>query len=266
MKRLVVLLALVYCSSFVGICCAQETIEFEGSNAMRIRKKRTNNLPEDEPQKIVALKGEVTELTPAVELQIMQILKKEPSLIYVQEQALKYAGIPSHKEFRHYRVEARARNILPSFSYNLDTNRQRASDYDYKNGLSFVRPNDGAASNVTYNHNDSEWGNAISQSGYRTHGLGAGADWNLQKLIYDDEITDILSEQRRFATIRNDLMDQVNTAYNERRRKLVNYLINPPKTGLERIMQLLEIQELTSKLDSLTGGAYSKNLKHQNLN
>jgi hypothetical protein len=233
---------------------AEEILEVESYG-------RSPKRPKNYKREFDQLEAEITEgpISPETEERIKILLSREPSIAEVQEVALHYAAIPSAAEFRRFRTQARLRNILPTISSDYDTNRQRFSSLGNGFQTTSTTPIFPATSPTgTYSNQDvqNNWDNA--HSGYNTRGLQAGTQWNLQRLIYDDEITDILSEQRRFATIRSDYMDQVHSAYFERRKKQVISIVNPPKTQAEEILANLEIDELTAKLDSLTGGQFSR--------
>ena len=57
--------------------------------------------------------------------------------------------------------------------------------------------------------------------------------------------------------------EQAQSAYFERRKKEINFILNPATSEAEQIIQNLEIEEYTAKLDSLTGGWFSHALKER---
>ncbi|MDJ0626183.1 MAG: hypothetical protein QNJ31_07450 [Candidatus Caenarcaniphilales bacterium] len=195
------------------------------------------------------------------EKEFFERIKKEPSYTEVLNASLRFYAIPSASDFRSYRKRARIRNLLPEVNGGIDYIKDR--DWGYETNS--VNPNNGAlwggSGNVTYNHTD------LNSDRIYSRGLsfGVSSRWNLNDFLYDDELTDILSEQRRFATIKNDLIEQTHSIYYERRRKQITFGINPAKDEIEKIMFQSELDELTAKIDSLTGGWFSKELnKRQN--
>ncbi len=196
-----------------------------------------------------------------IELKVLEMIKNEPKLSEVQEAALKYAAIPNANEFEKFRKLAKRRNLLPRVSYGIDQGRYRQSQGDLSYIRDVVTPNRGSLSpNGTYNNSTYETELSNSFNGFHRIDLQGSITFNLPDAVYDDEITDILSEQRRFATIRSDYMDQIYNVYIERRRKKIALVINPPKSRIQRILSEIDIHELDTKLDSLTGGWFTRNL------
>ena len=58
--------------------------------------------------------------------------------------------------------------------------------------------------------------------------------------------------------LRNDILDQVNRTYFERRRLQQELLASPPKDEHALIEKQLRLEELTADLDGLTGGYFSE--------
>jgi hypothetical protein len=191
---------------------------------------------------------------------------REPSFPEVQKQSLIYAAIPSHQEFKKYRTQARMRNLLPAMAIDYEGRRQFNNDFQSDRDYSAVYPNQAISSEFsgnphTYNNNSLDNSLSNGWNNYRNRGWQASIEWNLQKVLYDDEITDLLSEQRRFASIRNDLIEQVHSVYFLRKRKILNLSLNPPINPEEKLIADLEVEELTARLDSLTGGWFSSMLR-----
>ncbi|NQT90936.1 MAG: hypothetical protein HQ558_06755 [Candidatus Omnitrophica bacterium] len=61
--------------------------------------------------------------------------------------------------------------------------------------------------------------------------------------------------------LRNDILDEVDKLYFERRRLQIELAANPPKTEKQMALKDLRLQELTADIDSLTGGYFSQNIK-----
>lgn len=223
------------------------------------------------------------DLTSEQEDQINKILKEEPSFSEFQSQVLKFAAIPSNGDFRRFRKQARLRNILPNLSSSLDFGRHRSFDSISGSDYAIIRPNHGATTSTSYNYqtgqnasniprltgeggnltyNNSDWAfyNDNSWRNNWDRALSLDLKANFSGLIYDDEVTDILSEQRRFATIRSDYVDRAFDAYHDRRKKQFSLILNPPNSKAARIMAEMELRDLTDRLDSLTGGWFSRAL------
>ena len=251
---------------FSSLVLAEEIVEFEKTYTPNRRFSRNQRVDtksknisdelEQESKEFKKIDNYDSSINFDVRQRLEETFQAEPSIAETQRAAERYMAIPSSEEFRRYRTQARLRNLLPSISGDGDWTKQRYGSYGITN------PNPGASfsntsGNLTYNNNDDV------RTGYRIKGFGFDSEWNLNKLIYDDEITDILSEQRRFIPIKSDINDQVHRAYYDRRNKISVSLLKPPKKELERVLIEIEIEELTAKLDSLTGGWFSSQARNR---
>ncbi|MGB2705644.1 MAG: hypothetical protein WBC74_02140 [Candidatus Omnitrophota bacterium] len=63
--------------------------------------------------------------------------------------------------------------------------------------------------------------------------------------------------------LRDDIVDEVNRSYFERRRVQIELLTDPPSALPEILKKRLRIQELTATLDGLTGSRFSKALERE---
>ncbi|MDX1921147.1 MAG: hypothetical protein SFU25_10495 [Candidatus Caenarcaniphilales bacterium] len=245
--------------------CAQDIIEFDNPYLYESKSKGKDDSKRD----YKVLRGEVIkspELNEEQELQL-ELLKQEPKFPEVERQMLAFSALPTGEEFRRYRKQARMRNILPTVNGDYDRNRQRYFSYGYDSSYDNLIPNAGSASpSGTYNHSQSQSDWSDTRTGYRTRGFSAGIEWHLPGLIYDNEVTDLLSEQRRIAGIRNDLIDRLHDVFFDRKRKQVEFILNPPSSESEEVIYNLELQELTAKIDSMTGGWFSNVLESRQLN
>ena len=92
----------------------------------------------------------------------------------------------------------------------------------------------------------------------RTTGWDIDFRWNLSELIWNEDQVQIDVRSRLMVQLRDDIIDEVNRLYFERRRLQIELLLNPPHERKQLIEKRLRIQELTAGLDGLTGGAFSK--------
>lgn len=254
----------IFCFTYY-FCCpnesyGQDIIEFD--NPYSYQSKR--NGKDNSRKEYKVLKGEVIDNPTLSEEQEeeLSLIKQEPKFPEVERQMLRFSALPTGEEFRRYRKQARLRNILPAINGDYDLNRQRYYSYGYDSSFDRVIPNNGSTSPTgTYNHSQSQYDWNNDRTGYRTRGYSAGIEWYLPGLIYDNEVTDLISEQRRIAGIRNDLIEQLHNVYFDRRRRQVEFVINPPDSQAEEVIYDLELQELTAKIDSMTGGWFSRALE-----
>ena len=274
-KSLIWLFVVFLCAFNAGFTVVAKTSEWSDSELLE--QKMDSQFSQKANSK------QFNELTSDKENQIKKILQEQPSFAEFQKQVLKFAAIPSQEEFKKFRKQAKVRNALPNISSGFNLGRDGYFDTANASDYSITRPNEGASTstsynyggtapnerrlsseggNLTYNNNDSNFSNDAFRRNNWAKDLTVDFEINLSKLIYDDEITDILSEQRRFATIRSDYMDRAFDAYHERRKKQISLIINPPLDKTEKIIAELELENLTDRLDSLTGGWFSKALQN----
>ena len=77
--------------------------------------------------------------------------------------------------------------------------------------------------------------------------------WDLRDLVYHDEQIDVSTEMRRTIELRDDVLDEVNQLYFDRRRLLV--ALDPERASSpEAIEDRLRAEELAAGLDAWTGG------------
>jgi hypothetical protein len=202
---------------------------------------------------------------------IVNLIHREPTFTEVQAQVYRFFAVPTGQEFNDLRKKIRKRNFLPvissdsGFSHDLD--KVRNNDNDYSTSLTrqnadIIPP---PTPTATYNNNDlnQSSGNYFGVTRRNYWDTGVKVEFNLPNTVYDDEETDLFSEIRRFAPIRQDLGEQAQSAYFERRKKEISFILNPATNEAEQIIQNLEIEEYTAKLDSLTGGWFSHALKER---
>nr|HPJ72720.1 hypothetical protein [bacterium] len=67
-------------------------------------------------------------------------------------------------------------------------------------------------------------------------------------------------EARELVELRQDVMEEVNTYFFDRRRSQIDMLFSPPTDTASRIDMQLQIARLTANIDALTGGFLSKRL------
>ncbi|HOO76485.1 MAG TPA: hypothetical protein PLI51_03980 [bacterium] len=89
---------------------------------------------------------------------------------------------------------------------------------------------------------------------------GVMLEWDLRDFLYSEEQTRISKEARELVELRQDVMEEVNTYFFDRRRSQIDMLFSPPTDTASRIDMQLQIARLTANIDALTGGFLSKRL------
>ncbi|MDI6751290.1 MAG: hypothetical protein QME07_00290 [bacterium] len=145
----------------------------------------------------------------------------EPDYLSVQQMAIRYAEVQPEK-IAGWRKRARYKAVFPdlSLSYFNTINYSVTKDY-------VVGPKD--------------WSLSLS--------------WDLGNLIYSSDQTTIDSRSKLMVDLRNDILDEVNRIYFERKRLLAELMLE--KDESKKLNKELLIEELTARLDGFTGGGFS---------
>ena len=162
------------------------------------------------------------------------LFKQEPTIEEVQKAAIDYADVNMDK-IKNWKVQARMRALIPSFSVDYDKTITTAlgSSYDKV------------------------------QVGPRDWGMSLG--WDLADLIWSGDQTSIDTRSRLTVQLRQDILDQLTHLYFERRKLKVELLLSSPQDEKEKLYKEFEIQEITANIDGLTNGYFSKHLKQHNI-
>ena len=91
-------------------------------------------------------------------------------------------------------------------------------------------------------------------------GWGFFFRWDLREFIYSQEQTKISKEARELSELRQDVLEQVNTYFFDRRRAQIEMIFSPPSDARSKIDVQLRIARLTANIDALTGGFLSARL------
>lgn len=157
--------------------------------------------------------------------------KDEPTVKELHKAAIEYAQVIDPRRIENLRKQARVKAILPKL--NLDYDRTITS---YSN-----------ATTTRFEVGPADWGVSLS--------------WNLSDIIWSEQQRLIDSQVRLMVTLRNDILDEVNKLYFERRKvkiELAHLSLQDSKKIWEKKLRL---EELTASLDALTGGYFSQHLK-----
>ncbi len=188
---------------------------------------------------------------------IDEILASEPKIKDLHKKVLSFAGIPSGKKFRSYKMQARLRNLLPSFKTNTGKNQQgiltieRRNEDSYNSNTSSLNT---AADLYNTNRNDS------------THSRSLNFDWKLGNIIYDPEIHSINTSARITANIRENILTEVTQIYFQRKEVLIELLKDSLNQDLGQLnpnffKQKINLEQYTAQLDARTGSWFSETLQ-----
>lgn len=156
------------------------------------------------------------------------ILKEEPPIEEIQQQALKYNDVHPDK-ITKWRNMLKLRALLPTIRWDYD----KTITYDSGSDRYFIGPRD--------------WGLSFS--------------WNMGDLLWNSYEDDVDTRSRLNTQLRLDILDEINRIYFERLR-LKRQLLDNSLNEDELFQKQLRFKELTAMLDGYTGGYFSKRLKN----
>ena len=163
-----------------------------------------------------------------------ELLSLEPSAREVHKRVIKYANV-SNGKIKRWQAESRLAGFLPTFSFGKKLDR--------------------SASISTYS------GKYITGPEDVSKGWDAGVNWDLGDMIYSSDQTSIDSREKLMVELRNDLLSEATRIYYERRRLQIGLVFTPPASEQEHLEDLLRVDELTTLLDGMTDGFFSKQLE-----
>ncbi len=170
-------------------------------------------------------------------------LRLEPEVGAVQRAALRYLELGSDRLRRLERNVAR-RGFLPELSIHGDYSGFRARDEDHDDTV--------FSSGGRYRLLD-----RLNERG-RDFVVGAQLSWDLGDTVYHPEEIDVSKEVRELIELRDEVLDEINQLYFERRRVLLERAQLPDAASAEAERLALRARELAAGLDAWTGGWWSR--------
>jgi hypothetical protein len=171
---------------------------------------------------------------------------EEPTVGAVQRAALRYLELGSTR-LAGFRRRLARRGLLPELSIAGDYGGFRAYDLDQDDTV--------FASGDRYLLRD-----RLDEHG-RDFGVGAVLRWDLGDTVYNFEEVDISREVRELIELRDEVLDEVNQLYFERRRVLLERSLLPDPASPEAERLALRARELAAGLDAWTGGWWSRQVE-----
>ena len=162
---------------------------------------------------------------------------EEPTILELQKAAIRYAEVNPDK-ITNWRRQAAARALMPEVSVG------------YNNDL------DATISTATSNGKTNFWVGPDDTS----TGWDFTAKWDLGDLVYNTAQTSIDSRSKLMVELRNDILEQLNAAYFERKKiqKQLSKIVD--KESQPYIEREIKIEELAATIDGLTGGYLSSRM------
>jgi len=164
----------------------------------------------------------------------------EPAFPELQKAAMRFAEVDPEK-IKAWRAQARLSALVPKISFG--TNRDTSNTYEIYTSATkdyfATGPDD------------------ISE------GVDISVSWELGKIIWSDDQTNIDVRSRLTTQLRNDILDDLRRVYYERKRLQFELVSAPPKDLKMRFEKELRIKELTQAIDDLTGNYLSEHTKKE---
>ncbi|HTL69744.1 MAG TPA: hypothetical protein VL404_00490 [Candidatus Eisenbacteria bacterium] len=182
--------------------------------------------------------GEAAPRTPDAG-EFLSRFRGEPSVLEIQNAAIRYAEVHPGK-IEAWRRAAARKALLPTLSVDADLDTDQNIDLD-RGGT-----------------NDPD--RFITGPDEKSSGWSVGVSWNLGDLIWNDDQTSIDTRSRLMVQLRDDVLSEVTHLYFERRRLQAASLMSPAGDLPLQVENELKLQEVTAKIDALTGGYLSARL------
>lgn len=169
---------------------------------------------------------------------VLAAFRHEPTIQEVQSVAINYAEVHPSK-ISSWRSQARIKHLIPSVTVDLDRYLYKTLDLRGSTTQPFyvIGPDD------------------------EQRNLGYSFKWDIGGLIWSTDQTSIDTRSRLMVQLRDDILDELTKTYFERRRLQVEMLLSPPRDLSARVQKELRLQELTARIDSLTGGWFLRKIE-----
>lgn len=163
----------------------------------------------------------------------------EPGIKDVRTAAMRYAEV-SPEKIMWMRAAAKKSAWFPEINVGLDGDIDRIIDLD----------RGGTADPDFY----------IQGPRNKNWGWDVNLSWNLGDVIWNDDQTSIDVRSRLMVQLRNDILDEINKLYFERRRLQIELSEKSSEKNERSIFKELRLEELTASIDALTGGYFSEKI------
>ena len=172
---------------------------------------------------------------------VAPLFPDDPPLRQLQAQVLAYTGLrPDY--FRRLRAGLSSRGWWPSLEIDAGAAYDRSSSQDEDQSFTYGEL-----------HDLRDRGRSSS----RDFEAVVSLTWDLGDLAYPTEAPELSREARQRVSLRDNLLDEVNQLYFDRRRTLVALDAYGDKGDPEAVLLQLRAEELAAGLDAWTGGWFS---------
>jgi len=172
---------------------------------------------------------------------IQKLLTSEPNVREVQKAVIKYSNTRNGK-IRLWQTSSRLRALLPDIS----------TSWGAKQGNNIDLDRGGTKDPDQYIAGPNDWDKDFD----------IDFTWDLGDILFSPSQTSIDVREKLMVELRDELVSEVTRLYFERRRLQFELLVQKP-TGQEALKDWVRLDELTAQIDGMTGGMFTKKIKHQ---
>lgn len=170
---------------------------------------------------------------------------EEPTLRQLEAAALKYSSLDPQEVMR-WKSRVKWAKALPQVVVGYDQKFINQINNTIQDSISVT------SSNITVGPPQAQ----LNQNNNLNQGFEAKATWSLDELIFNKDSLSISSESRYRTLMRSQVLDELYQVYFERKKLLLRE--GEKKREEFSSINQLRLEELEAKLDSLTGGYFSK--------
>lgn len=167
--------------------------------------------------------------------EVLVQFEREPDVRTVQTMAAEYANTSPELVERWLRSSRQA-YLLPKLDLHYRKQLDASDDYIYDSSARSM------LTDTTLDDNDA----------YEVQ-----LEWRLDKLVMSSERIRAIDQAQELVKLRDRVLEEVTRVYFDRRELQVAMLLDPADTLEGRVAAELALQELTARLDALTGGGFS---------
>lgn len=171
---------------------------------------------------------------------INRLFSNEPNILQLHKAAINYAHVGNEKTKQWHR-NSRLRALMPKVSIDLDQSIGKNIDLDRGS----------TSTDDVY----------IIGPDNKDVNLGMSLEWDFSDIIWNSNQTSIDYREKYTIEMRENILNELNSLFFERKKLKIKTTFNSNITQDELTDLILKIEELTARIDALTGGFMSQTIK-----
>ena len=166
----------------------------------------------------------------------------------------------------HFALEPTVREVQQAAIRYASAEPERARSWFSRSNIANIAPR---KVQVRYDRDFKDNSNATSTGGVETSARADidddafwqfTAEWDFSRLVFNPDTVRVATQAMDLAELREDVLNAVTKLFYERRALRLEIILKPPTAFEAFTKKRLRIDELTSDIDALTGGAFSERL------